>query len=400
MLSIYIMLASFIAVSIYYAYMKYVTDFYHRDLAIYCIMIYTLFVLSLIVSFSISNKIWKSNNKTAQKLSIFILCMTIINTVIFYLDVNSIFDHKIAYDEDWWFYFKPIFYTSIANYIVLPCIVSLPNTKPSFSFLIPKWGYRYLSNRNVSNKEKRYLLKFLIIPLFTICMIPFGAYVLLYVIPTLLILVVVLEAKVIAQRTLKQQKKDKIAGKTDTIKAVFKDYYLILDIKSDASDDCIDRAFNKAMAKYNLNRESKIFSKQYVLNLQEAYRVLSSTERLKPEYDAEYELYRKSDKQVYEYTNINVCRDIKTIQEEIHHNNVRHNNVIDYLLKKNAIVLSITIFLIGLLATYAFINVKSHLSYSHSYRYVPTNNYDEYQSDIDEDFSTSELDTYSSDDEY
>lgn len=400
MLSIYIMLASFIAVSIYYAYMKYVTDFYHRDLAIYCIMIYTLFVLSLIVSFSISNKIWKSNNKTAQKLSIFILCMTIINTVIFYLDINSIFDHKIAYDEDWWFYFKPIFYTSIANYIVLPCIVSLPNTKPSFSFLIPKWGYRYLSNRNVSNKEKRYLLKFLIIPLFTICMIPFGAYVLLYVIPTLLILVVVLEAKVIAKRTLKQQKKDKTAGKTDTIKAVFKDYYLILDIKSDASDDCIDRAFNKAMAKYNLNRGSKIFSKQYVLNLQEAYRVLSSTERLKPEYDAEYELYRKSDKQVYEYTNINVCRDIKTIQEEIHHNNVRHNNVIDYLLKKNAIVLSITIFLIGLLATYAFINVKSHLSYSHSYRYVPTNNYDEYQSDIDEDFSTSELDTYSSDDEY
>lgn len=400
MLSIYIMLASFIAVSIYYAYMKYVTDFYHRDLAIYCIMIYTLFVLSLIVSFSISNKIWKSNNKTAQKLSIFILCMTIINTVIFYLDVNSIFEHKIAYDEDWWFYFKPIFYTSIANYIVLPCIVSLPNTKPSFSFLIPKWGYRYLSNRNVSNKEKRYLLKFLIIPLFTICMIPFGAYVLLYVIPTLLILVVVLEAKVIAKRTLKQQKKDKTAGKTDTIKAVFKDYYLILDVKSDASDDCIDRAFNKAMAKYNLNRGSKIFSKQYVLNLQEAYRVLSSTERLKPEYDAEYELYRKSDKQVYEYTNINVCRDIKTIQEEIHHNNVRHNNVIDYLLKKNAIVLSITIFLIGLLATYAFINVKSHLSYSHSYRYVPTNNYDEYQSDIDEDFSTSELDTYSSDDEY
>lgn len=400
MLSVYIMLASFIAVSIYYAYMKYATDFYHRDLAIYCIMTYTLFVLSLIVSFSISNKIWKSSNKTAQKLSIFILCMTIINTVIFYLDVNSIFDHKIAYDEDWWFYFKPIFYTSIANYIVLPCIVSLPNIKPSFSFLIPKWGYRYLSNRNVSNKEKRYLLKFLIIPLFTICMIPFGAYVLLYVIPTLLILVVVLEAKVIAQRTLKQQKKDKTAGKTDTIKAVFKDYYLILDIKSDASDDCIDRAFNKAMARYNLNRGSKIFSKQYVLNLQEAYRVLSSTERLKPEYDAEYELYRKSDKQVYEYTDINACRDIKTIQEEIHHNNVRHNKVIDYLLKKNAIVLSITIFLIGLLATYAFINVKSHLSDSHSYRYVPTNSYDEYQSDIDEDFSTSELDTYSSDNEY
>lgn len=371
MLSVYIMLASFIAVSIYYAYMKYATDFYHRDLAIYCIMTYTLFVLSLIISLSISNKIWKSNNKTAKNLSIFILCMTIINTAVFFFDVNSIFDHKIAYDEDWWFYFKPIFYTSMVNYIVLPYVISLPNTKSSFSCLIPKWGYRYLSNRNVSNKEKRNLLNFLIIPLFTICMVPFGAYILLYVIPTLLIFVIVLEAKVTIQRTLRQQEKDKAAVNADTIKAVFKDYYLILDIKSDASDDGIDRAFNKAMARYNLNRGSNIFSKQYIFNLQEAYRVLSSTERLKPEYDEEYKLYRKSDKQVYEYTNINTCRDIKTIQDEIHHNNVKNNKVIDYLLKKNAMVLSIFIFLIGLLATYVFIKVEEYQSDS-SY-YTPTN---------------------------
>lgn len=65
MLSAYIMLASFIAVSIYYAYMKYATDFYHRDLAIYCIMTYTLFVLSLIISLSISKK--NGNQTTKQQ---------------------------------------------------------------------------------------------------------------------------------------------------------------------------------------------------------------------------------------------------------------------------------------------------------------------------------------------
>ena len=105
--------------------------------------------------------------------------------------------------------------------------------------------------------------------------------------------------------------------------------------------------------------------------------MLSSTERLKPEYDEEYKLYRKSDKQVYEYTNINTCRDIKTIQDEIHHNNVKNNKVIDYLLKKNAMVLSIFIFLMGLLATYVFIKVEEYQSDS-SY-YTPTNlKYDEF----------------------
>lgn len=352
--------------------MKYAIGTCHRELAIYCIIIYALFTLSLMITITIyDNNIWTSKNKTAKYLSVFIFCMTIVNTIIFYVDVNSVFNHKICYDDDWWSFFKPIFYTSIVNYIMLPCVVSITKTKQLSEFLTVKWVDRYLCYRNVSNEERKSLLIFLIYPLFTICMLPFGAYVLLYVIPTLAIFVLVLETKGWVKRSTNYQEDNEATKNTDTVKAVFKDYYLILDIKSDASDDCIDRAFNKAMARYNVNSESKKFRKQYVYDLQEAYRVLSSTERLKPEYDEEYLLYLKSDKQVYEYTNINTRRDIKIIQDEILHNNVKPNKVLNYLLKKNVMVLTISIFLIGLLATYVFIKVEDYQSDT-SY-YIPTN---------------------------
>lgn len=372
MLSVYTMLVAFIAVNSYNAYMKYAIGTCHRELAIYCIIIYALFTLSLMITITIyDNNIWTSKNKTAKYLSVFIFCMTIVNTIIFYVDVNSVFNHKICYDDDWWSFFKPIFYTSIVNYIMLPCVVSITKTKQLSEFLTVKWVDRYLCYRNVSNEERKSLLIFLIYPLFTICMLPFGAYVLLYVIPTLAIFVLVLETKGWVKRSTNYQEDNEATKNTDTVKAVFKDYYLILDIKSDASDDCIDRAFNKAMARYNVNSESKKFRKQYVYDLQEAYRVLSSTERLKPEYDEEYLLYLKSDKQVYEYTNINTRRDIKIIQDEILHNNVKPNKVLNYLLKKNVMVLTISIFLIGLLATYVFIKVEDYQSDT-SY-YIPTN---------------------------
>lgn len=220
------------------------------------------------------------------------------------------------------------------------------------------------------------MLAIVIYPLFTICMLPYSGVVLLFVIPILLLFIAIVEIKAVIRWIIKD-KEGQCQMKSKQSTAIFKDYYLILDIKSDAADDCIDRAFNKAMAKYNVNRGSKMFSKQYVYDLQEAYRVLSSTERLKPEYDEEYQLYLKADKQVYEYTNNNINRDIKTIQDEIQHNNVKSNKVIDYLLKKNAMVLSIFIFLMGLLATYVFIKVEEYQSDS-SYQ-TPTNvKYDEF----------------------
>ena len=248
------------------------------------------------------------------------------------------------------------------NCILFPCAVGLTRIKQLRDFSEIKWIDKYFRYRNVSYTEQKALLAIVIYPLFTICMLPYSGVVLLFVIPILLLFIAIVEIKAVIRWIVKDKEGQcQMISKQST--AIFKDYYLILDIKSDAADDCIDRAFNKAMAKYNVNRGSKMFSKQYVYDLQEAYRVLSSTERLKPEYDEEYQLYLKADKQVYEYTNNNINRDIKTIQDEIQQqNNVKQNKVLDYLLKKNAMVLSILIFLIGLLATYVFIKVESCLS--------------------------------------
>ena len=43
------------------------------------------------------------------------------------------------------------------------------------------------------------------------------------------------------------------------------------------------------MAKYNSRTDAKLYSEVYKRNIQEAYRVLSSTNRLKPEYDKEFD---------------------------------------------------------------------------------------------------------------
>lgn len=412
MLSVYIALAAFMVVNTYNAYKTYYDEFYvfhydgsenerssidsepikldcnllidpcHKDMGIYLIAVPVLLVFCIIISGSVSRKIWKSNNKTAIYLSLFIFCMIVVNTTLFYVKFNEVINEYIH--EDIGIYdlgqrhvkVKYICYTLMINCILFPCAVGLSRIKQLRDFSEIKWIDKYFRYRNVSYTEQKALLAIVIYPLFTICMLPYSGVVLLFVIPILLLFIAIVEIKAVIRWIIKD-KEGQYQMKSKQSNAIFKDYYLILDIKSDAADDCVDRAFNKAMAKYNANRGSKMFSKQYVYDLQEAYRVLSSTERLKPEYDEEYQLYLKADKQVYEYTNINTCRDIKTIQDEIHHNNVKSNKVIDYLLKKNAMVLSIFIFLMGLLATYVFIKVEEYQSDS-SYQ-TPTNvKYDEF----------------------
>ena len=83
---------------------------------------------------------------------------------------------------------------------------------------------------------------------------------------------------------------------------IFKDYYLLLDIDRSASEEDINKAFNKAMTKNNI---------------QEAYRVLSSTNRLKPEYDREFDAYRASNDSEYLYSDERTKRDIMLVQKEL-----------------------------------------------------------------------------------
>lgn len=127
MLSVYIALAAFMVVNSYNAYKTYYDDFYaygyssegarspidtepikldcnllidpcHKDMGIYLIAVPVLLVFCFIISGSASRKFWKSNNKTAIYLSLFIFCMIVVNTTLFYVKFNDVineYSHKI-----------------------------------------------------------------------------------------------------------------------------------------------------------------------------------------------------------------------------------------------------------------------------------------------------------------
>ena len=126
MLSVYIALAAFVVVNSYNAYKTYYDEFYvfqdgsyskgtrssidtepikldcnllidpcHKDMGIYLIAVPVLLVFCFIISGSVSRKIWKSNNKIAIYLSLFIFCMIIVNTTLFYVKFNDVINEYI-----------------------------------------------------------------------------------------------------------------------------------------------------------------------------------------------------------------------------------------------------------------------------------------------------------------
>lgn len=98
----------------------------------------------------------------------------------------------------------------------------------------------------------------------------------------------------------------------------FKDYYFILDINTNATEEEITSAFNKIVAKYHSSIDTKIYGKDFLPNAQEAYRVLSSTNRLRPEYDKEYVAFQASKEGNWKYKNENLRNDIAAIQANLY----------------------------------------------------------------------------------
>lgn len=148
---------------------------------------------------------------------------------------------------------------------------------------------------------------------------PFGLCVLGYILPVAILSVILMEVRIFSKWT----HEDTNGSNSNEVEelGVFKDYYLLLDINRDASEMDIDIAFNKAMAKYNSRTDAKLYNEVYKRNIQEAYRVLSSTNRLKPEYDKEFDAYRKSNMINYQFLDVNTQKDIAIIQGEIHNAN-------------------------------------------------------------------------------
>lgn len=123
--------------------------------------------------------------------------------------------------------------------------------------------------------------------------------------------------------------------------AIFKDYYLILDLPITASEEDVNAAYNKIIARSNTN--PGMYGKQFINDVNEAYRVLSSTNRIRLEYDKEYSLYKVSNEKAYKYSNVQTEKDIFYIQKSM----VSQKGALKRKFPvKNAIFLSMIIYII------------------------------------------------------
>lgn len=137
----------------------------------------------------------------------------------------------------------------------------------------------------------------------------------------------------------------------------------------------MDKAFNRAMAKYHSGVDSGLYTEAYKRNVQEAYRVLSSVNRLRPEYDKEFDVYRASNKPEYQYSDEKTKKDIMLVQKELYGGIMQKINI-----KRgktyNSVVRGIYLFLL-LLVIAAIVLLKHTNGRSNDYRNRRSSDYRE-----------------------
>ena len=257
--------------------------------------------------------------KQAKYLIRYARVMWLVNIICVFADVYPIFTGELCQDSYWWNIFLLFLCAVGMNIFTNMYVVNKAKAENKFDYLIPKWLNFYLIKRHVTDAEYKSVVVFLLYPFFILGNLPFGLCVLGYILPVAILSVILMEVRIFSKWT----HEDTNGSNSNEVEelGVFKDYYLLLDINRGASEMDIDIAFNKAMAKYNSRTDAKLYNEVYKRNIQEAYRVLSSTNRLKPEYDKEFDAYRKSNMINYQFLDVNTQKDIAIIQGEIHNAN-------------------------------------------------------------------------------
>ena len=253
--------------------------------------------------------------KQAKYLVRYACVMWFVNIICVFADVYPIFTGELRQDSYWWNIFLLFLCAVGMNIFTNMYVVNKAKAENEFDYLIPKWLKFYLIKRHVTDAEYKSVVVFLLYPFFILGNLPVGLCVLGYILPVAILSVILMEVRIFSKWT----HEDTNGNNSNEVEelGVFKDYYLLLDINRDASEMDIDIAFNKAMAKYNSRTDAKLYNEVYKRNIQEAYRVLSSTNRLKPEYDREFDAYRASNDSEYLYSDERTKRDIMLVQKEL-----------------------------------------------------------------------------------
>lgn len=294
------------------------------------ILIVILAIIFVVMSVS-STKKMPVKNQQANSLFKWASCMMILNVIIMlFIIVRSFFnsDLQFVYYGGNYIDLEPVGYITMATIVVMDLLICpyLYNKRKEefrLDYLIPSKLHSYLESRTVDMKEKKTLLSFICYPLVAIGAMPMGILCLVYIVPFVIILFVSLEIR----HLYKWIYSDESSTLPDS--PLFLDYYVILDLKENADKSDIENAFNSAMSKYNSANGNPLYGRQYYNNIQEAYAILSSSNKLRPAYDKEYDNYKSGNAINYIYIDKHLENEIRKIRTMLYKskNNKRELNI-------------------------------------------------------------------------
>lgn len=267
----------------------------------------------LIVQFKKHNN--KSyQNKTAHVLFLFCEICTIVNLAVFVVQWFFLCDNESVEG----LLYLLLFAISLLFNIMSTWVFNKKSESEYVSdFLVPKQVKEYLNKRSDSESERKSVTAFVFYPFWVVSQLPFGLSFLFYVLPLSLFIFIGIECRNL-YRWLYGGNMQTNEHKDDIYS--FKDYYLILDLPNSASSLEIEKSFNQKMAQYNSATEKQ--NKELWLDLQVAYRVLISENRLRPAYDFEYSIYDSTELgKPYVFTNKKLEREINLIRNTLREGN-------------------------------------------------------------------------------
>lgn len=283
-------------------------------LRLYAISVFSVILYSLIVAIL---KYYKNKanaiNPISKKILVYISIAFLINILVCYLQLSYVTDKTIIFDNKCKTLLNLFGLSILINSITLPYTITKLYDKVSYDAILPSWMKKYFNKRCISEQERKSFVSLIAYPLLILGNLPLGAYILIYIIPVTLLFFMIVETRRLMGWINGKSYVNIVSNNKDT--AVFKDYYLILDLPLTASEDDVNSAYNKIIARNNAN--PNMYGKQFIDDVNEAYRVLSSTNNVRPKYDKEYTLYKATNDRIYKFSNSQTEKEILYIQGSI-----------------------------------------------------------------------------------
>lgn len=255
-------------------------------------------------------------NKTANKLIKYSTYMTIISGVLLLLisvlHTLNVGDNPYYPDVPSTLCIVSLISVLLNVTFVIPYIYTRSCNSDKYDYLIPEKISKWMDKKLTDEREKRSLVALFFYPLYTGLPLPLGIGIFGYIIPFGVILYLSIQIRSLSG-WIKAENKQGIDKKN-----VFCDYYVLLNLTFEATQEDIDKAFNAHLAKYNADSNNPLYGKDYLSELREAYAVLSSSNQLRPQYDNEYQLYKQSNLVNYEFENKQLEMSIKKIRTKLY----------------------------------------------------------------------------------